>query len=67
MAVGLECSIVLKACDLMWDWTIFVNPFPDVITFNEVVGRCWEDVRRELGFPNIEDASLASSDLVCWS
>jgi len=40
MAIGLECSIVLKAHDLMWDWMIFVNPFPEVITMNEAVGRC---------------------------
>ena len=29
VAVGLEHSILVKACNLMWDWTIFVNPFPD--------------------------------------
>jgi len=43
MAIGLERSIVLKAHDLMWDWTMFVNPFPDVITLNKAVGRCWKD------------------------
>ena len=32
MAVGLERSIVVKSRDLMWDWTMFVNPFLDVIT-----------------------------------
>ena len=35
MATGLERSIVLKAADLMWEWTIFVNPFPDAITLTE--------------------------------
>jgi len=28
MATGLECSILAKACPLMWEWTIFVNLFP---------------------------------------
>ena len=64
MTTGLERSIVLKACDLMWDWTLFVNPFPDVITLNEAVVRCWKDARRELGFPSFPDATQASSDLV---
>jgi len=40
VAVGLERSILVKACDLMWDWTIFVNPFPDPITLTEEVRRC---------------------------
>jgi len=65
MTVGLKCGIMLKAHDLIWDWRMFVNPFPDVITLNEVVGRCWKDVRRELGFPNFADTTPASSDLVC--
>jgi len=29
MAIGLECIMLARAQDLMWDWTIFVNPFPD--------------------------------------
>ena len=28
-AVGIELTIQNKACELMWDWTLFVNPFPD--------------------------------------
>jgi len=67
MAVGLEHSIVLIARDPMWDWTMFVNPFPDVITLNTAVGRCWKDARRELGFHNFADATPASSDLVCYT
>jgi len=65
MAVGLKRSIVLKARNLIWDWTMFVNLFPDVITLNEAFGRCWKDAQRELGFPNFADATPASSDLVC--
>ena len=64
MTTGLERSIVLKARDLMWDWTLFVNPFPDVITLNEAVSRFWKDARRELGFPIFADATPASSELM---
>ena len=67
MTTGLECSIVLKARDLIWDWTLFLNPFPDVITLNEAVSRCWKDAQRELGFPNFADATSASSELVSCS
>jgi len=66
MATGLERRIVLKARDLMWDWTIFVNPFPDAITLNEAVRRCWKDACRELGFPNFADATPASNDQVSY-
>jgi len=62
MAIGLERSILAKACSLMWDWTIFVNPFPDPITLTEEVRRCWNDARRELGFPNFADATPPSND-----
>jgi len=65
MAVRLERSIMLKARDLMWDWTMFINPLPDVIILNEAVSRCWKDAPRELGFPNFADATPASGDLVC--
>ena len=64
VAVGLERSILVKARDLMWDWTIFVNPFPDPITLTEVVPRCWKDARSELGFPNFADAALPSTEQV---
>ena len=30
-ATRLERSILARACELMWDGTIFVNPFPDPI------------------------------------
>ena len=40
MAIGLERSILVKVGDLMWDWTIFVNPFPDPITLTEEVHLC---------------------------
>jgi len=29
VAVGLERSILVKGRELMWDWTIFMNLFPD--------------------------------------
>jgi len=41
MGTGLEHSILTRACDLMWDWTIFVNPCPDPITLTEEVRTCW--------------------------
>jgi len=66
MATGLARSIVLKARDLMWEWTIFVNPFPDAITLTEAVRTCWIDARRELGFPNLADATPASNDQVSY-
>jgi len=66
MATGLECSIVLKAHDLMWEWTIFANQFPDAITLTEVVRRCWKNALRELGIPNFADATPASNDQVSY-
>ena len=66
MATGLERSIVLKARDLMWEWTIFVNPFPDAITLTEAVRTCWKYVRRELGFPNFGDTTPAANDEVSY-
>ena len=35
MDIALERSILGKAVFLMWDWTIFVNPFPDPITLTK--------------------------------
>jgi len=40
MAIGLERIILAEASSLMWDWTIFVNPFPDRITLTAEVRRC---------------------------
>jgi len=40
VGVGLERSILVKARDLMWDCTIFLNPFPDPLTLTEEVRRC---------------------------
>ena len=64
VAVGLERSILVKACDLMWDQTIFVNRFPDPITLTEEVHRCSRHARSELGFPDSGDASLPSIEQV---
>ena len=66
MATGHEHSIVLQARDLMWEWSIFVNPFPDAITLTEAVRTCWKDARRELGVPNFADATPASNDQVSY-
>ena len=66
VAVRLESSILVKACDLMWDWTIFVNRFPDLITLMEEVRRCWKDARSELSFPDFADATLPSTEEVCY-
>jgi len=60
VAIGLDRSILVKVRDLMWDWTIFVNPFPDPITLTEEVRRCWRDARNELGFPDFGNATLPS-------
>ena len=64
VAVGLERSILVKARDLMWDWTIFVNPVPDPITLTDEVRSCWGDARSELGFPDFADATLPSIEQV---
>ena len=64
MAVRGERNILVKARDLMWDWTIFVNPFLDPITPTEQVPRCWRDARTELGFSDFGDTTLPSIDQV---
>jgi len=53
VAVGLERSILVKARDQMWDWTIFMNPFPDPITLTEEVCRCWRDPGVNWAFPTL--------------
>ena len=58
VAVGLELSILVKARELMWDWTILVNPFLNPITATEEVRTCWSDARSELGSPDFADATL---------
>jgi len=62
LTMELERSIPAKACSLIWDWRILVNPFPDPITLTEEVSRCWNDARRQLGFRNFADATLHSDD-----
>ena len=63
-AVGIERVIQIKAWELMWDWTLFTNPFPDPITLTEMVQKCWRDARCELGFFNFVDATPDSNDQV---
>ena len=62
MAVGLERSILAKARDLMWDWPIVLNPFPDPMTLTEEVRRCWTDAWSEWGLPDFADATPPSID-----
>ena len=61
-AVGIELTIPNKARELMWDWKLFVNPFPDPITLTEKVHQCWSDARCILGLPNFPDAAPHLSD-----
>jgi len=66
MATGLEGSILARAHELMWDWTIFVNPFPDPITLTEEVRTCWSVARTQLGFSDFADATPASNHQVSY-
>jgi len=66
MATWLDRGIQARARDLMWDWTIFVNPFPDPITLTEEVHTCWSEARTQFGFPDFADATLASNDQVSY-
>jgi len=59
MTTGRERSILARARDLRWDWTIFVNPFPEPITLTEERGTCWSEAWSKLGFPDFADATLA--------
>ena len=63
-AVGIELTIQNKARELMWDWALFVDPFPDPIRLTEQVHQCWSDARRKLGLPNFPDATPQLSDQV---
>jgi len=40
MANGLARTILARSRDMMWDWTIIVNPFPNPITLTEEVHTC---------------------------
>ena len=42
-AVGIELVIQTKARELMWDWTLFTDPFPDPITLTEMIRKSWTD------------------------
>jgi len=65
-ATRLECSIRARARDLIWDWTIFVNPVRDPITLTKEVHTCWSQARTQLGFPNLGAATSASNDQVSY-
>jgi len=64
MATALERTILARSRYLMWDWAIFVNPFPDPITLTEEVRICWSAAWTKLGFPDIADATPPSNDHV---
>jgi len=66
MATGLQRTILARSRDLMWDWTIFVNPFPDPITLTEEVRTCWSDARTKLCFPDFADATPPSNEQVSY-
>ena len=66
-AVGIELIIQTKAKEIIWDWTLFTNPFPDSITMTGVVADCWSDARLALGFEDFDDATPDSIDQVSSS
>jgi len=66
MATGLEGSILARARDLMWDRTIFFNPFPDPITLTKDVPTCWSEAPTQLGFPDFADTTPASNEQVSY-
>ena len=66
LTVGLERSILAKARDLIWDWTIFVNPFPDPIILTEEVCRYWSNAWIELGFLDFVDATPHCNEQVSY-
>jgi len=66
MATWLECTILARSRDLMWNMTIFINSFPDSITLTEEVLTCWSDVWTKLGFPDFADATPPSNDQVSY-
>ena len=66
MGTGLERTVLARSCNLMWDGTIFVNPFSDPITLTEEVRTCWSNARTKLGFPDFADATPPSNDQVSY-
>ncbi|RPB02042.1 hypothetical protein L873DRAFT_1841938 [Choiromyces venosus 120613-1] len=64
LAVGVELTIQTKARELMWDWTLFVDPLPDPVTLTERVNQCWSDARCELGLPNFADTTTSCNDQI---
>ena len=66
MATGLERSLLARACDLMWAWTIFVTPFPGSIALTEQVRIFWSQAWTQLFFSDFADATLASNDKVSY-
>jgi len=67
MATGLEHTILARSRHLMWDWTIFVNPFPDQITLTEEVQSYWSNGRTKLVIHDFADATPSSNDQVSYA
>ena len=66
MATGLERSILARSRNPMWNWTIFVNPFPDPIPLTEEVRTWWSDAWTKLRFPDFADATPPSNHQVSY-
>src|SRR5207237_8852616 len=59
-AVGIELTVQSKAGELMRDWALFVDPFPDLITLTEEFHQCWSDAWNKLGLLEFPDAASHS-------
>ena len=63
-ATGIELIIQKKAREIIWDMTLFTDPFPDPITLNEMIEECWRIARRELEFHSFGDVTPGSIEQV---
>ena len=63
-ATGMELIIQKKACEIIWDITLFTDPFPDPITLNEMIEECWRKAPCELEFQSFGDATSGSTEQV---
>ena len=59
-ATGIELIIQQKAREIIWDMTLFTDPFPDPFTLNEMIEECWRIARRELEFHSFGDVTPGS-------
>ena len=63
-ATGMELIIQKKACEIIWDITLFTDPFPDPITLNEMIEEGWRIARRELEFHSFGNVTPSSIEQV---